>query len=369
MYDIILSFITAFLLTYYAIPSIINIAIKKRLVDIPDDRRSHDTPTPSLGGIGIFAGIIFSVIMWTPFAVFGDLQYLLCSMVIIFLIGAKDDIMPMSPTKKLIGELFAASILVFKSNVVITSLYGIFGIYELHPVIAAIFSIFTIMVIINSFNLIDGINGLSASIGTLIALTLGSWFFLVDRIELSLVAFAMAGSLIAFLKYNVTPAKIFMGDTGALIIGLISATLVIKFIEFHREAPESIYAFQSAPAVAIGILMYPLFDTLRVFIIRILNRKSPFYPDRNHIHHMLIDLGLTHMQATTVLVSFSIFYLFLVYNFQHIGSLNLIIVQLVIAILFSSGLRYLLYLQKKKAPIGEPLTGKKSKQESLVDAQ
>ena len=342
MYDIILSFVTAFLLTFFAIPSIINIAKVKKLVDVPDERRSHQEATPSLGGIGIFAGLIFSVIMWTPFNVFGDLQYVLCSLIIIFLIGAKDDILPMSPSKKIIGEVFAASILVFKANVKVTSLYGIFNVYELNPFFAAIFSIFIILVIINSFNLIDGIDGLSGSIGTLIAVTLGTWFFLVDRIELSLLAFAMAGALIAFLKYNFTPAKIFMGDTGALIVGLISAVLVIKFIEFHREAPESIYAFNAAPAVAIGILLFPLYDTLRVFILRVLKGNSPFHPDRQHIHHMLLDLGNSHMQATAILVAISGGFLLLVFLFQSVGSLNLILIQLTLAILGSILLKYLL---------------------------
>lgn len=351
MYDIILCFITSFLLTYYAIPSIIHIAKVKKLVDMPDERRSHEEATPSLGGIGIFAGLIFSIIMWTPFNVFGDLQYVLCSLIIIFLIGAKDDILPMSPSKKIVGEIFAASILVFKANVKITSLYGIFNIYELHPLFAAIFSIFIILVIINAFNLIDGINGLSGSIGTLIAISLGTWFFLVNRIELSLVAFAMAGALIAFLKFNFTPARIFMGDTGALIVGLISAVLVVKFIEFHREAPESIYAFNAAPAVAIGILLFPLYDTLRVFILRILKGKSPFNPDRQHIHHMLIDLGLSHMQATGVLVAISAGFLLLVFLCQSMGSLNLILIQLSIAALGSFLLRYLLNQRLKGKPM------------------
>ena len=117
MYDIILSFLTAFTLTYFAIPSIIHVAAKKNLVDVPDARKAHTTPTPSLGGIGIFAGVIFSTVLWTPFHVFGDLQYLLCAFIIVFLIGAKDDILPMAPWKKLVGEIFAAAILVFKSNV------------------------------------------------------------------------------------------------------------------------------------------------------------------------------------------------------------------------------------------------------------
>jgi len=134
-------------------------------MDEPDDRRSHNVSTPSLGGIGIFAGTLFSIILWTPFNYFGDLQYILCAFIIIFLIGAKDDIDPISPSKKFLGELFAAGILVFRANVRLTSLYGFFGIYEIPELASILLSIFTIIVIINAFNLIDGINGLSGSLG------------------------------------------------------------------------------------------------------------------------------------------------------------------------------------------------------------
>ncbi|MFT5802861.1 MAG: UDP-GlcNAc:undecaprenyl-phosphate GlcNAc-1-phosphate transferase, partial [Nonlabens sp.] len=132
MYDVILSFITSFTLTYFAIPPIINIAISKNLCDEPGERRSHSVSTPSLGGIAIFAGLIFSIIMWTPFNVFGDLQYILCAFIILFLVGAKDDIAPVSAKKKLTAQLLAAIILVFKSNIVITSFYGLLGINELY---------------------------------------------------------------------------------------------------------------------------------------------------------------------------------------------------------------------------------------------
>ena len=325
MYDIILSFITAFTLTYFAIPSIINIAATKNLFDEPNARASHAIPTPSLGGIGIFAGVIFSIVLWTPFNVFGDLQYVLCAFIIIFLIGAKDDILPMAPWKKVVGEIFAASILVFKSNVKLTSLYGIFGVYDIPDLISIPLSIFVILVIINAFNLIDGINGLSGSISTLIALILGTWFYLTDHLELAVVAFALAGSTIAFLKYNVTPAKIFMGDTGSLLVGLICSILALQFIELHRDLSDSAYAVQAVPAVAIGILILPLFDTLRVFLTRIFQGRSPLSADRNHIHHLLIDCGLTHMQATTVLVIVNIVFILLVFRLQHIGTYRLLI--------------------------------------------
>jgi len=350
MYDIILSFLTAFMLTYFAIPSIINIARKKNLCDEPGERRSHSEATPSLGGIAIFAGVIFSIILWTPFELFGDLQYILCSFIIIFLIGAKDDILPISPNKKLIGEVLAASILVFKSNVKLTSLYGILGINELPEVVSIILSVFVIIVIINAFNLIDGINGLSGSIATLISVTLGVWFFLTDQIALALVAFSLAGAVVAFLKYNFTPAKIFMGDTGSLLIGLVCSILTIKFIESHNVlAVDHRWAFQAVPAVAIGIMILPLFDTLRVFLMRAIRGKSPFSPDRTHIHHLLIDFGLTHMQATGVLVVVNIFFIILVISLQSIGSLNLLLLTTAIAIILTA----LLYFSVNKKKINQ----------------
>ncbi|MBK8502752.1 MAG: undecaprenyl/decaprenyl-phosphate alpha-N-acetylglucosaminyl 1-phosphate transferase [Saprospiraceae bacterium] len=341
MYDIILSFVTAFTLTYFAIPSIINIAVKKNLVDLPDERRAHTTPTPSLGGIGIFAGVIFSIVMWTPFHVFGDLQYLLCSFIIVFLVGAKDDILPMAPWKKLAGEILAAAILVLKSNVKLTSLYGILGVYDIPDIVSIPFSIFVIMVIINAFNLIDGINGLSGSISTLIALVLGTWFFLIGHVELAVVAFALAGSTIAFLKYNFTPAKIFMGDTGALLVGLICAILTIQFIEIHKTLDESVYALKAVPAVAIGILILPLFDTLRVFITRILNGKSPLTADRNHIHHLLIDCGLSHMQATSVLVVTNVAFIYTVFCATRLGTFKLMIIIIAAALSLTAILIYI----------------------------
>lgn len=340
MYDIILGFITAFTLTYFAIPSIIHIAKAKNLYDVPCDRSSHTEITPSLGGVAIFAGLIFSITLWTPFQEFIGLQYILCAFIIIFLIGTKDDISPISPYKKLAGEVLAASIIVFKGGIKLTSLYGIFGIFLLPEWASISLSIFTILVIINAFNLIDGINGLSGSIGVLITSTLGTWFYLVDHNELAIMAFATSGATIAFLKYNYSPAKIFMGDTGSLLLGLVGSILAISFIEMHQYLPNHPYAFESAPAVAVGILILPLFDTLRVFITRAAKGKSPLHPDRTHIHHLLIDAGLTHMQATSILVVVNTAFIFMVAFFQHIGNVNLIIMTLGLATALSSGLHY-----------------------------
>ena len=349
IYEVLLSFITAFISSYFIIPSVIKVAKAKHLHDELGERRSHTEITPSLGGVAIFAGVMFSIIFWTPFKVFSELQYTLCAFIIIFLIGVKDDIMPISPYKKLLGELMATGIIVLKSNVKITNLQGFFGIYAIPDWFSILLTTFTIIVIINSFNLLDGINGLSGSLSTMIALMLGTWFFLIDHIGLAIMAFSLAGAVVAFLKYNFTPARIFMGDTGALLLGLILSILIINFIEINQKLVGiHPYAVSASPAVAIGILILPLFDTLRVFSMRIFKGKSPFSPDRLHIHHLLIDFGFSHMQATGILVVVSVSFIALSLLLQHIGTFYLLFIILILATILSFMLQRIVEKRKLK---------------------
>ena len=305
---LVLAFLTAFFLAFFAIPSIIQIARMKHLYDEPGERSSHRVRTPSLGGIAIFAGAIFAIVYWTPFTVFGNLQYILCAMTIIFLVGAKDDISPVAPSKKVAAQVMAAAIVAIKSDIRLDSLYGFLGFELSLPYwLSVVLTIFTILVITNAFNLIDGINGLAGSIGLLICLLLGSWFYLAGAIEYATLAFAMAGALLAFLKYNITPAQVFMGDTGSLILGLVVSILSIRFIAYnHGLSPAAYYHIPKGAVVAIGLLIVPLFDTSRVFVTRMLRGQSPFQADRRHIHHLLIDYGFSHSHATGILVVFNL---------------------------------------------------------------
>ena len=346
MFDIILAFITAFTLTYFAIPSVIKVAQVKRLMDEPGERRSHTVSTPSLGGIGIFAGMIFSIVLWTPFRHFGDLQYILCSFIIIFLIGIKDDILPMSPRNKLIGEVLAAAILVFKSSVRLDDFHGLFGINELPEIIAVPLSIFTILVIVNAFNLIDGINGLCGSITIFTCATMGFWFFLNQEMALALTAAATAGGTVGFLKYNVD-GKIFMGDTGSLLVGIVAAVLFIKFIELNADTTREVaYRIESGVAVGIAIILYPLLDTLRVFAVRILIlKKSPFKPDKHHIHHYILATGRTHLQATAIIVLLSALLVYLTVQLDFLGNTILILLLVFLGLTGST----ILYFLRQKA--------------------
>ncbi|MFQ5447356.1 MAG: glycosyltransferase family 4 protein [Saprospiraceae bacterium] len=343
-YDVIISFVTAFSLTYFVIPPIINVAIKKNLCDEPGGRHSHTVSTPRLGGIAIFAGVLFSVILWTPFDQYANgMQYILCAFILILLVGVKDDIDAISPSKKLATEVLAAVILVFKAGVRVSGLHNIMGIGEIPFFWSVLLTVFVIIVIINSFNLIDGINGLSGSIAILVSGILGIWFLLVRRYELAILALSTTGATVAFLKFNYSPAKIFMGDTGSLFIGMVCSILVISFIEYNEQlditAP---FKINVAPAVAIGIFILPLFDTFRVFVTRVANGRHPLRPDRTHIHHLLIDAGLNHMQATFLLVGVNMFFVVLVFLLQRYTDKGFLIILLLggIASLLAGGLFY-----------------------------
>ncbi len=303
----IAAFVTSFLVTFAVIPVIIYLAFKFNLVDHPSARSSHSKSTPSLGGIAIFAGIVFSIVLWTPENLYANLKYLLLSLFIIFLIGAKDDIDPMKPWQKIIGEIFASAVVVLLAEIKITSFYGVFEIGSISEFGSIIFSIFIIIAIINAFNLIDGIDGLSGGLGAVAALFFSTYFFHVQKESLTILSLSLLGGMIAFLHYNKTPSRIFMGDTGSLIQGFICAVLSIEFIQIQENLIESSYwKGISGPAVAMAVLGVPLFDMLRVIVLRIYKNKSILKPDRNHIHHLLIDMGLSHTLASITLISLQV---------------------------------------------------------------
>lgn len=333
--EVLFAFFTSLGIALLAIPSIIRVSYLKHLYDVPDDRKSHEKAIPTLGGLAIFAGFTIALLSFTPndLVNFKELKYILVAILVIFFIGIKDDILIIAPLKKLAGQFLAVFVVVVFGGIKITSMYGFLGITELSDTFAIPLSIFTILVIMNGFNLIDGVNCLSGGIGVVVAATFGLWFYLNQFYYQSIIAFSLVGALLGFLWFNKTPAKIFMGDTGSLILGLINGVLAIYFIELNTGAPN--YAFNSIPMLAFGILIVPLFDTLRVFTWRILNGKSPFHPDKNHVHHRLLDLKLSHLQTSGILILANIFFIFLSFIMRNFGSAAILSTQLVLAAFFS----------------------------------
>lgn len=339
MDNILLSSALAFFITYFAIPPIIKVAKDKKLFDEPDERKVHKSVIPTLGGLGIFAGFVIATLMGVPSFIPNQLQYFLAAAMVIFFLGIKDDILILSATKKFIGQLIAAGIIIKFGGIQINNLHGFLGINEIPHIASYILTAFTIIVITNSFNLIDGVDGLAGSLGLLTSIVFGIYFYATGEIMYSIMALSLAGSLFAFLIYNFSPAKIFMGDTGSLLIGLLNSIFAIKFMAVAAN-PESPIQLPSAPAIAFAILIVPLFDTLRVFSLRIINRRSPFSPDRNHIHHFLLDFGLSQKMITVICVSANIVFMVLAFVLRSQGTTIVIGALATAALLFVTIIYY-----------------------------
>lgn len=315
------------------------------MYDVPDARKIHNAPIPSLGGLGIFAGFILSCLVMIPLASANasEFQYFFAAAFVIFFLGLKDDILDISPIKKFIGQVLAAFLIIYKGGVQIQSMHGFLGLQELPPMFSLLFSYLTVIVIINSFNLIDGIDGLAGSLGLMACLAFGVYFSAASMLPYAILSFALAGSLAAFLIFNFQPAKIFMGDTGSLLLGLLHSILVIKFITV-ASTPGTPVPISAAPAIGFSVLLIPLMDTVRVFSIRISHRRSPFSPDRNHIHHLLLDRGLSHGTITLVLVAANLLFMALTYSLRSLGCTWLI---LGLFTLFFTGIGLLYYTRRQ----------------------
>ena len=337
-----LALVSAFTITWLSIPSIVKLAAEKKLFDEPGHRKSHTHATPTLGGISIFAGLTISVLIFGRIPAFPQLQYVFAGLLVIFFIGLKDDIMGISPWKKLYGQVLAAFILIILGQIRITSLQGLFGINGLDAMGSMFISFFVIIVIVNAINLIDGIDGLASGLAIVAFATFGIWFYYMGASEYSVVAAAVVGSLISFSYFNVfgTTKKIFMGDTGSLMLGFLLAAFVIRFNELNID-PNTSWHVTAAPVVSFGILMIPLFDTARIFLLRVMRGGTPFKADRNHLHHLLLNLKLSHLNASLILITVNLLFILAVFKLQFLGMNWLLLIILLAGSLLSLGLHML----------------------------
>ena len=300
--SILFAFLTSLIITYVVIPKVIFFADKFRLTDVPGERSSHKRSVPIFGGIAIFSGIIFSLLFWGKL---DSIQFILVSLVIVFFVGVIDDLLGLSPYKKIIGQLIAILIAIYLGKIQINSMHGVLGVYELPDIIATLFTVFVVIVITNGFNLIDGVDGLARGIGVIASLAFGVMAYLMNQTDMAIIAFSLLGALLAFLKYNFHPARLFMGDTGSLLVGMILSVLAINLIH-SGVVTETIHFPNKGPLIAIIFLATPLFDSLRVFVVRIIYGKNPLYAGREHIHHALLDLGFGHKKTALALYLMSI---------------------------------------------------------------
>lgn len=324
-------FLSSFLITFSSIPTIVKIAKHRKLFDTPNERASHSNSVPVLGGLSIFAGITVTMAIMSSQAESSAIKYLTGAMIVLFFLGLKDDVLILDPKKKFLGQILASCIVIILGDVRIIEFHSIFGIESISYLPSVVLSLLLFLTLINGFNLIDGVDGLSSGAGILGSLFLGIWFLSEQQITWSVISFALAGALMAYFWFNVfgTKNKIFMGDTGSMLTGITIAFLTVKFLEYNGPAGTG-HPFPAAPAVAFSLLILPLFDTLRVFIIRIFSGQSPFKADKRHVHHILLEYGMSHLRVTICLLSINIFFLAFSLIFQNAGSFVVIIIVMTI---------------------------------------
>lgn len=328
--------ITSFVISFLIVPVIIKYSLQKNLVDIPGRRKIHKKVTPSMGGIAIFIGFFISSLIWIDIQGWANIKFILVALFVIFFIGVRDDLVPLRAMAKLMGQIMAASLVIFLFDLRIRSFYGLFGIHELSEIASIALTFFTIIVITNSFNLIDGLDGLAGTIAIIALLAFGIWFFMVEDYIFSILAFSMLGAIFAFLIFNWEPSEVFMGDTGALVIGMTLAIMAIHFIGVNNSLyAGSQYKFNGSIGTAACFIIIPLIDTLRIVILRLSKGQSPFKPDKSHIHHAIMRLGMTHAQTTMILGLVQIVFICLSLVFGDRTDFEVLMGVVVLAILLS----------------------------------
>lgn len=320
---VIAIFLASFVIACLFIQKIIYVSNKKHLFDEPlEDRKIHIKKIPNLAGVAMFAAVLLTASIITAITPIAQLNYIFASSIILFSLGLTDDLVGVAPNKKILAQFAIALIITMLAGLRFTSFYGILGLQTMPYWLSIVLTSLFILLIINAFNLIDGINCLAGGIGFLVCCTFAICFWNMHQNGLMLLSASVAGCLGGFIYYNKTPAKIFMGDTGSLCLGFLISLFAINFIELNKinviSGIEPVY--KSAPAITFGLLIIPIFDSLRVFILRILAKKSPFSADRNHVHHRLLDLDLSHLQATGLLISVNIVAMAIVFSSRQLGN-------------------------------------------------
>lgn len=351
---LVLGFIISFAITFYSIPTIIKISRRKNLMDEPGMRSSHIRKIPNLGGIAIFFSIGVCAPIFT-YELFDIYKFLFASLVVLLYVGVMDDIIVMRAQKKLIAQIIVSTIIVIGSDVRISHLFGLFGVYEINYWVSVLLSIIVFVALINAFNLIDGIDGLAASFTIICAAAFGFSFYKLGEYNypLTILCIVIIGSILAFLYYNFSNYrinKIFMGDTGSMILGFLLAFTAISFIDTFIDKHDPLiprYHLQSAPVIAIALLILPIVDTLNVILIRLISGNEIFKADKNHIHHQLLNLHLTHRRSTFYIIVYYLFIVVVTYFLRHL-EINILLLIVMILGFIGAYIPVLINRYKKK---------------------
>jgi UDP-N-acetylmuramyl pentapeptide phosphotransferase/UDP-N-acetylglucosamine-1-phosphate transferase len=375
------SFITATVLAMFVIPKILIIAVKHSLYDEYNDRKTHKGSVPRIGGVSFIPCIFFA--MMFSFGIFykyadeigysgsypnlSEFSFFSCGVLLIYLGGIKDDLIGLRYRHKFAIQIIS-SVFVVVPGLYINNFYGFLSIHEIIPWTGVLLTIFILIFIVNAINLIDGIDGLASSISIFALCIYGSLFLLHGIWHYAALAFSTIGMLVPFFYYNVFGStrknrKLFMGDSGSLTLGFILGFLAVRYA-CHK--PDFIAPIGNALVIAVSPILIPMFDVVRVILIRIKKRRHLFHADRNHIHHKLLGMGLSKSFVLLLIISLNA--MFCIINFILMRYINCTFIFLVDILLWSVANVCFSYAVRRKN-VNEAFLKKSSVQPSIPDGQ
>ncbi|MBR3702713.1 MAG: undecaprenyl/decaprenyl-phosphate alpha-N-acetylglucosaminyl 1-phosphate transferase [Alistipes sp.] len=342
-------FVVAAMAVFVVHPSLVKIAHMKSIVDNPDARKLNKVPVPVLGGVAVFFGIMFSLSIAGYYIEGMNIQFeLIIAMMIMLYTGVGDDILQLSPRLRFALQIFVVCLMMFLCGIYIDDFHGLWGVGELPWYVAVALTIFSCVGIINSINLIDGVDGLCSGYGVFASMMFAVCFMLMGDVSYAVLAFAVAGAIFPFMLHNMfgEKYKMFLGDGGSLVLGFICSLYVMRIIQSGDDVVSG-----STISFTLAVLSIPVFDTVRVMVARIINHRSPFSPDKTHLHHMFISLGYSHVitAINIIMLNGAIVLIWHMCNLLHLSPEVQLYVTIASGLLATSGLYYgVAYLEKNK---------------------
>lgn len=324
-------FMTALFMALIMVPALRRWAIEKRQFDIPDGRKVHVRPKPRLGGVAIFIAFLFAMLVFDEMG--QQVKGILAGSLIMFATGLVDDLYGISAKKKFLGEIFGCLVTIFVGHLYITNLGNLFGTGNIvMPEWVGIpFTVFAIVGVVNALNLLDGLDGLA---GGFTAVALGAFVllgYLDGNVAVVSISAALVGGVFGFLRFNVYPARIFMGDAGSLTVGFVLGFLAVALTQVSGSTVQ--------PVVPFIILGLPIIDTVRVMSERLIKRGNPFAPDRSHVHHRFLDLGFHHRFTVLIIHGLTLFWAMIALLFYKQPGHLLLSSYILLSVLFYAALR------------------------------
>lgn len=306
--SILIAFISAMVAVIWIHPRLVKIAHLKNIVDNPNARKLQQTPVPVLGGVAVFFGIVLGIALASTYVSCTSLMTIVAAMMIMLYTGTMDDLLDLSTLLRFAVEIGVVLLLIYANDIAINDFNGLWGVGIIPDTLAIPLTIFASVGIINAINMIDGVNGLSSGYCIMASIAFGSLFYASDNVSMLILAAVSVGSLIPFLFHNVfgKTSKMFIGDGGTLVMGVVMSTFVINILTNDSSVASTVDSNFGLVPFTLAVMAIPVFDTLRVMLTRIVRKTSPFHPDKTHLHHLFIDLGFSHAGTTVTIITLNI---------------------------------------------------------------